>query len=100
MYVVKLKYKESNEICYANNFDILNRKELRNERIGNFSWFKLSLAAAKQVYKNMCEQEVAPVDNQYGWVDPNRKLEYISIVELSNYEPHSEYQVLEYREFK
>lgn len=92
MFTIKLKYKDSNEVMYAGEYLIREKSDIRkNATFDLKTYFILSLDRAKSLYKDLIYR-----NKNYG----DKELEYISIVELSNYEPHSEYQVLEYREFK
>ncbi len=99
MYTVKLKYKKSNEIMYSNESIIHERGDIRNGNNFQLKWFCLSLDKAKEIYKNLIFRNANFESDSYGWYE-DKKLDYISIVELSNYEPYNEYQVVDYREFK
>lgn len=97
MYVVKLKYQQSLEHCYANNLQVQPVRDIRDED-SNFhlTHFIMSLKLAKElmlelILKNNSENET--------YFDSDKKLEYISIVEVSNYEPYREWQVISYKGF-
>lgn len=88
MYLIKLKYKNSKVHNYANEYVMYNIKEVREQDQFSIKAICMSLTIARQlmselVYRNYEENT----------------LEYISIVELSSYEPHLEYQTLEFKEF-
>jgi hypothetical protein len=95
MFVVKLKYKDSNEIMYSNESIIRERDDVRKGDNFPVSWFCMPLHKAKELYKELISR-----DGQHGGWYGEKLLDFISIVELSNYEPHPEYQVIDYREFK
>ena len=95
MFVVKLKYKEDKEIKYANKSVIQERKEARN----NVDWFRMKLEDASKLMTELINRNSE--SSNYGWggfVD-QKKLDYISIVELSTYAPYSEYEVRDFMEF-
>lgn len=97
MYVVKLRYKDNNEPCYANKDVIHSVNEIR--KIDNqlqLKWFILKLTDARNLVIDLISRQ----GQAYGWYQPPQQLDYISIVELSNYAPHREYQVVDFREFK
>lgn len=97
MFVVKLCYKNSTEICYANESVVQSVKNIRNtESFINLNWFCLKLEEARKLFVDL----IAKDKQTNTWYDPPQQLDYISIVELSTYSPHREYQVIEYREFK
>lgn len=89
MFVVKVKSKDSTTASYCNKHVILPINEINENRV----WltrldFTMSYKEAKELYKTMLFRAL-----------DTKAYEYISLVELSNYPPNSEYQVLEYREF-
>lgn len=97
MYVVKLRYKGSLEDCYANNLQVQPIKDIRDED-SNFhlNHFLMPLQTAKElmfylICRNNDEEEIH--------FDDIKKLEYISVVEVSNYEPYREWQVISYKGF-
>lgn len=90
MFVVKVKSKDGTTPSYCNKHIMLPLNEINENR----AWlskkdFMLPLDEAKDLYKHMLFRAL-----------DTKAYEYVSLVELSNYEPYSEYQVLEYREFK
>lgn len=95
MYVVKLKYKHSNTIMYANNNWVEERDKIRNSEYISLSSYTMSLNKAKELYKELVFRYSGTSD----WYE-DKDLDYIAIVELSNYAPYSEYEVKEYKEFK
>ena len=90
MFVVKVKSKDTTTPSYCNKNIILPVNEIDQNRnwLGRLD-FTMSFKEAKELYKVMLFRAL-----------DSKAYEYISIVELSNYEPYSEYQVIEYREFK
>ena len=97
MYVVKLRYKHNIDACYANESVIHSANDIRNaDKSLKLSWFFLPLEKARKLVIEL----VGRNGQAQGWYQPPQELEFISIVELSNYAPYREYQVLEYREFK
>ena len=100
MFVVKLQYKNSNEVNYANENFIKERAELINgSGYCSIKSFVMSKPKAQKLYHELVMRNATNPDTQYGWYD-DKTIHYLALVELSNYSPHSEYQVLEYREFK
>jgi len=98
MYLVKLKYKKSIQPCYSNLYIVHPVEEVRKPNSDHkLQHFFLSLKQAKDLmFYHICKNNVPDED---GWFDEYQKLEYISVVELSNYEPYREYEVVEYKEF-
>lgn len=98
VYVVKFKYKDSLDPCYANSLVARYVKDIRDEDSNyHLNHYCMPLKEAKELmFKHIIRNN--NLDNEYyGHLE---KLEYVAIVELSNYEPHTEYQVIDYREFK
>lgn len=97
MYVVKLKYQDSLDACYANSVQTHPIKEIRDED-SNFHLlhFLLSLKDAKELMLDIILKNNS--DNET-YFDNTQKLEYISIVEVSTYEPYREWQVISYKGF-
>ena len=96
-YVVKLKYKDSDHPMYANLSLIKNIKEIRYGNDYSLDWFSMDLSKARKLYNDLVSRNVA--SKGYSYQD-DKLLQYISIVDLSNYPPYSEFEVVEYREFK
>lgn len=98
MYVVKLKYKKSLDPCYANTSVIRSAKDIRDEDSNyHLQHFFMSLKEAKTLmFDLIARNNIDP--NDY-WFDDPARLEYISIVECSHYEPYKEFQVIDYKEF-
>lgn len=96
MYVIKLKKKNELEPSYASEAIIHQVKDIRDED-SNFhlSHFFLTLKTAKKLMFELIMR-----NNRTDYWPDDDQLQYISIVELSNYEPHTEYHVVDYREFK
>lgn len=98
VYVVKLKYKKATEPSYANESIIHQAKDIRDEDSNyHLNHFLMSLKTAKRLMFELIMRNNATDDY---WFDNQERLEYISIVDCSNYEPYREYQVVDYREFK
>jgi len=95
---VKLKYKRATEPSYASTNIIEQVKEVRSAG-ANFviQHFFMSLAEAKKLMFSLIMRNS---DENNWFYDGGDKLEYVAIVELSNYAPYPEYQVIDYREFK
>jgi len=93
MFVVKLKYKKSLQVYYCNKIVKADIQEVRKEH-SNFPLpqFCVSLKQAKEVFKDLLFKYKNLEEEYLDYGKP----EYIAIVELSNYAPYSEYQVLEY----
>jgi hypothetical protein len=90
MFVVKLKYKDDEQVMYSNANVILPKKEVKdNWQIPKFC---MPARQAKEIFSQL-------VDRNRHRSDWEKPLDYIALVELSNYIPHSEYEVVEYREF-
>lgn len=98
-YAVKLKYKKATEPSYANNIIIHQVKDIRDEDSNyHLSHFLMPLKRAKELMFELIMRNNSISEDS--WFDNEERLEYISIVECSNYEPHREFQVIDYREFK
>lgn len=99
MYVVKLRYKDSLEVNYANKDIIHPVKDIRKEESClKLDWFLVKLQEARQIVSELINRQGEM--QSYSWGMPAQELDYISIVEISHYEPKREYQVVDYREFK
>lgn len=98
-YVIKLKYKKATEPSYANSWTIQQVKDIRDEN-GNYSLnhFFMSLPAANKLMLELIMRNNSSNDNY--WFDNEERLEYISIVDCSNYKPYREFQVIDFKEFK
>ena len=95
MYILKIKFKRSSSTKYCNNYIIEDSSEVRKETC-NFPLkrFTMPLKDAKNLYNDLIFRYKTTSEEflEYG------KPEYIALVELSNYEPYSEYAVLDYYE--
>ncbi len=98
MYIVKLQYKDSNEIMYSNENMIIEKQSLASRY--DLKAFSTSLLKAKKIFRTLISRSAGSDPGGNGWYDMPKSLSWISIVELSNYEPYSEYQVIDFREFK
>lgn len=100
-YVVKLKYKEDGaEPCYANKNIVHSVKEIRNNGAYSIDWFLLKLDDARKLVTDLISRSNEPPQS-WGWGgSPQKKLDFIAIVELSNYDSKREYEVVDYKEFK
>lgn len=97
MYVIKMQYKDSQEPLYANENIIEERKKVKECYLLKDFSIK-SLSKAQRLYKSLLMRSLNPEYD--GWTGQPKEADYIALVELSNYAPHSEYQVIDYREFK
>jgi hypothetical protein len=94
-YTVKLRYKNSDEINYSNDYVIRPVKEIRSDTwVAPLNNFLMPLDKAKSIMKSLIER------NKRNFINDSQELDYISVVELSNYPPHGEFSVLEFKEFK
>lgn len=93
MFVIKLKFKNSHTIKYCNNYVIEDVIVIKRDT-ANFplKHFTMSLPEATKLYRMLITRYKNPADGFFN----TEAAEYISIVELSNYAPYSEYAVLEY----
>lgn len=98
MYVIKLKYKKATEPSYANESIIHQVKDIRNKGDYQLKWFYMPLSKARRLMFELISRSNS--SKEAYWFDNEERLEYISIVELSNYAPYTEYQVIDYKEFK
>lgn len=98
MYVVKLKYKQALESSYANHAVIAPISEIKVTQRYTLQHFFMSLREAKQLMTALVSRQLNPQVSYWG--DPQQELDYISIVDISHYPPYSEFQVIDYREFK
>ena len=97
MYVLKFKHKKSTEPCYSNGITTQQIKDIRDEDSNHhMSHYLLTLKKAKQLMLDLIVQN----NNPSSWFDEDEELEYISIVEVSNYDTYREYEVVDYKEFK
>ncbi len=99
MFVVKFKYKDSTEVYYRAPYITASKNEIK---IGLHSYSSVILKTkklAREIFDDLISKNTANNVDYSGWHN-DRTLEYVSITELSHYPPHSEYQVIEYREFK
>lgn len=87
IYVVKVKFATNPDAMYSNR-DYM----LEINRIDRKQTFFLSLDAAKELKKNLLMRAKDP-SNAEGF-------EYIALVELSNYAPYPEHNVIDYVEIK
>lgn len=99
MYVVKLKYKDAIEPSYANESIICTIKEIRDPN-SNYplARFVLSNTIARKLFTSLIMRHSSSSQDDF-WGD-EKAVDYIALVELSNYAPNREFQVIEYREFK
>ena len=98
MYVVKLRYKHAVEASYANHGIIAPLREIKITQRYALGQFFLSFKEAKQLMTALVSRQLNPQVSYWG--DSQQDLDYISIVDISHYPPYSEYQVIEFREFK
>lgn len=91
-FIVKLKYKNEMFIKYTNDNHInFTKEEFREFLVKNRS----SLVTHKEANRIM-----VTIISRDSWRSDDDKLEFISVVEISNYRPYSDYAVHSYREFK
>ena len=98
MYLIKLRYKNDKEIKYANKNVIQTRTEARI----NLDWYKMTLDNARKLMRELISKNNEVYEEfNLGWYSSQEsKLDFICIVELSNYYPYNEYEILDYKEFK